>query len=67
MNSVLRSNDLTHMVIFPTLIPDCDSDSPAYLDLLISSDASICSAMAFPPLLSLHSDHVVALVSIDTP
>ena len=44
------------MVNFPTRIPDCDSHSPALLDLFISSDASICSTMAFPPL--GNSDHV---------
>ena len=43
------SNDLTQMVIFPTQITDCGSHSPAVLDLFFSSDASICSAMAFPP------------------
>ena len=32
------SNDLTHMVNFPTRIPDCDSHSPALLDLFLSSD-----------------------------
>ena len=52
------------MVNFPTRIPDCDSHSPALLDLFISSDASICSTMAFPPL--GNSDHVVS-VSIDFP
>ena len=57
------SNDLTHMVNFPTRIPDSDSHSPALLDLFISSDASICSTMAFPPL--GNSDHVVVSVSID--
>ena len=57
------SNDLTQMVNFPTRIPDCDSHSPALLDLFLSSDASICSTMAFPPLGS--SDHVVVSVSID--
>ena len=51
------------MVNFPTQIPDCDSHSPALLDLFISSDASICSAMAFPPL--ENSDHVVVSVSSD--
>ena len=51
------SNDLTQMVNFPTQIPDCDSHSPALLDLFISSDASISSTMAFPPL--GNSDHVV--------
>ena len=59
------SNDLTQMVNFPTQIPDCDSHSPALLDLFISSDASICSTMAFPPL--GNSDHVVVSVSIDFP
>ena len=53
------------MVNFPTEIPDCDSHSPALLDLFIFSDASICSAMAFPPL--GNSDYVVVSVSIDFP
>ena len=51
------------MVDFPTQIPDCDSHSPALLDLFVSSDASICFAMAFLPLAS--SDHVVLSVPID--
>ena len=59
------SNDLTQIVNFPTRIPDCDSHSPALLDLFFSSDASICSAMAFPAL--GNSDHVVVSVSIDFP
>ena len=59
------SNDLTQMVNFPTLIPDCGSHSPALLDFFLSSDASICSTMAFPPLGK--SDHVVVSVSIDFP
>ena len=58
------SNDLTQ-INFPTRIPDCDSHSPALLDLFLSSDASICSTMPFPPLGS--SDHVVISVSIDLP
>ena len=53
------------MVNFPTQIPDCDSHSPALLDLFFSSDLSICSTMAFPPL--GNSDHVVVSVSIDFP
>ena len=57
------SNDLTQMVNFPTRIPDCDSHSPALLDLFISSGAGICSTMAFPPL--GNSDHVVVSVSIE--
>ena len=57
------SNDLTKMINFPTRIPDCDCHSAALLDLFISSDASICSTMDFPPL--GNSDHVVVSVSID--
>ena len=53
------------MFNFPTLIQDCDSHSPAVLDLLLSSDISICSTMAFSPLGT--SDHVVLSVSIDVP
>ena len=59
------SNNLTQIVNLPTRICDCDSGSPALLDLFISSDASICSAKAFPPL--GNSDHVVVSVSIDFP
>ena len=59
------SNDLTQIVNFPPRFPDCDCHSPALLDLFISSDASICSTMAFPPL--GNSDHVVLSVSIDFP
>ena len=47
------SNDLIHLVKFPTWIPGCD----------LFSDASICSTMAFPPLGNF--DHVVVSVSID--
>ena len=53
------------MVNFPTGIPDCDPHSPALLDFFLSSDASICSTMAFPSL--GNSDHVVVSVSIDFP
>ena len=53
------SNDLTQMVNVPTRIPDSDSHSLALLDLFISSDASICSTMAFLPL--GNSDHVVSV------
>ena len=59
------SNNLTLIVNFPTRILDCDSHSPALLDLFLSSDASICSTMAFHPL--GNSDHVVVSVSIDFP
>ena len=57
------SNDLTQMVNFPRQTPDCDSHSPAILDLFLSSNTCICSTMVFPPL--GNSDHVVVSVSID--
>ena len=53
------------MVNFPTRIPDCDSYSPALLDLFLSSGVSICSTMAVPPL--GNSNHVVVSVSTDFP
>ena len=56
---------MKHMVNFPTHIPGCHSHSPALLNLFISSDTSICSTMAFPPL--ENSDHVVVSVSIHFP
>ena len=52
------------MVNFSTRIPDCDSHTPALLDLFVSSDASICSTMASPPL---GNSDVVVSVSIDFP
>ena len=64
-NFQVISNDLTQMVNFSTRIPDCDSHSPALLDLFVSSDAIICPTIAFPPL--GNSDHVVVSVSIDFP
>ena len=53
------SNNLTQVLNIPTRIRDCDSHSPALVDLFPSSDASICSTMPFPPL--GNSDHVVSL------
>ena len=44
---------------------DYNSHSPALSDLFLSSDASIYSTMAFPPL--GNSDHVVVSVSTDLP
>ena len=46
------------------LISICDSHGPAFLDVFLSSDASIFSTIAFPPL--GNSDHVVS-VTIDFP
>ena len=57
------SNDLIQMVNFPTRIHDCDSQRSALIDLFISSDTTIYSTMAFPPL--GNSDYVVASVSIN--
>ena len=67
VNSVIIffiANDFIQMVNFPTWIPDCGSHGPT-LDLFISSDASISSAMAFAPF--GNSDHVIVSVSIDFP
>ena len=44
-------------IFFLSRIPDCDSHSPALLDLFLFSDASICSTTNFPLL--GNSDHVV--------
>ena len=52
------SADLTQIINFPTRIPHCDSHSPALLDLFISSDTSICSAM-----ISLHWEILIMLLS----
>ena len=60
------SNYLIQMVNFIqmiTLIPDCDSHCPALLNLFFSSDASICSVMAFQPM--GNSNHVATPVSTD--
>ena len=51
------------MVNFPIHIPDCDSHSPAHLDFFLSSDASICSTVAF--LLLGNSYLVVISISFD--
>ena len=48
-NFLIISIDLTHMVNYPTQIPDYDLHIPALFDLFLSSNASICSAMDFPP------------------
>ena len=53
------------MVNFPTRIPDCQSHSPAFLGIFLSSDTNICSTMASLPL--ANSDYVVVSVSIDFP
>ena len=45
-----NSNNLIQMVNFSAGYPECCSQSLILLDLFISSDPSICSAVAFPPL-----------------
>ena len=59
------SDDFAHMVNFPARIAHCGFCSPAILDLFLSSDASICSTKAFPPL--GNSEYIVVSVSIDFP
>ena len=44
------SNDLAQIVHFPTWINDCDSHSPALLNLFISSDANICFYSSVPSI-----------------
>ena len=51
------------MVNFHNQIPECYSQSLALLNLFISSDASICSTIAFTPL--GNSDHDVVSVLIE--
>ena len=46
----LISKDLTQIINFPFWIRDCNSHSPALMDLFLSPDASICSAMSQFPL-----------------
>ena len=48
---------------FATLILNCDSRNPAFLDSFRSSEASICSIMAFLPLGNFN--HIVVSASID--
>ena len=59
------SNELTQIINSPTRIPECDPHGPAFLNLFISCDASICSTRAISPL--GNSDHFVISVSIDFP
>ena len=53
------------MVNSSTWIPNFVSQSPSLSDLFNTSDASICSTMAFLPL--GNSDHVTVSVSSDFP
>ena len=51
------------MVKFPTRILDCYFYSPALLNLFISSDSSIFSRVALPPLGNSHNVAVSVSVS----
>ena len=62
VNSVIIFLSQTNLLRWLTFLLAYHS---AYLDLFISSDASICSAMAFPSL--GNSDHLVVSVSINFP
>ena len=62
-NNFSISNNLIQMVNFLALIPEVWFSQSCLLDLILSSDASICFTMAFPPLED--SDHVAASVSIN--
>ena len=55
---------VTQIINFPPQIPGCDSHSLSLLDFFLSSDASICCPMGFPPF--VNSDHIVS-VSTDFP
>ena len=57
--NVSISNKLTQMINFPTWVPGCDFDSLALLDFFLSSNASVCSTVAFPPL--ENSDHAISV------
>ena len=53
------SNDFTQMLYLATMIPDCDSLSPALMDIFLLFNPSICSTVAFHPL--ENPDHVVVV------
>ena len=59
------SNVIIQMVNSLTWIPDCDPNSPALLDLFLSSDPSICSTVGFHGLGNF--GHVAVSVSMDFP
>ena len=59
------SNDLIQMVNLPPCVTDCDSHSPALLNLFISSLTRICSTIAFPSL--GNANHIFVSVFIDFP
>ena len=61
VNSVVISNNLTLLFLLGS---QTDSQSPALLDFFLSSDSSVCSAMAFLPL--ENCDHDVS-VTVDFP
>ena len=50
--NLVISNNLIQMANFPTRILVCDSHSSGLLDFFLSSNASIYSTVAFPPLVN---------------
>ena len=68
LNSVIifqSEMTLLKWLTFSLWPPDSDSHSPALLNLFLSSDATVCSTVAFPPLGI--SDYLVVSVSIYFP
>ena len=63
--SLCTAFDSVSSIVDEVRITVCDSQSPALLDFFLSSDASIRSTMAFPPL--GNCDYIVVSVSIDFP
>ena len=64
VNSIIIFLSQMTLLIWLTFLlrSQTDTHSPALLDLFLSSDASLCSTLAFPPL--GNCDHVVVSVSI---
>ena len=64
-HNISFSYNISQFANFPTWILECDSNNVALLNLFLSSDPSICSAVAFRPL--GNSDHVAGSATIDFP
>ena len=63
VDSAVISKDLTLIVNLPTGIPDCDLQSPAYLDLFLTSDTSVYPTVTYFSL--CNSDRFVVPVCTD--
>ena len=60
VNADINFLSQTTLLRWLTLLLGSQTVCPALLDLFVSSDTSICSTMAFPPL--GNSDHVVVFL-----